>query len=193
MIPTLYDTFKHWSAKGSVYIMSDTHFADEDCHVMDPNWITPEEQVTILNKCAHKNDTLVLLGDVGDLSYVKMLKAGYKVLIMGNHDEGATKFKEVFDEVYEGALFISEKILLSHERIDGLDFCMNLHGHDHSRWSKDDATHMNLAANVRGFKPISLGEEIKKGLVSKVKTIHRETIDRATKTAQKRKKKAERK
>lgn len=193
MIPSLYDIFKHWAAKGSVYIMSDTHLEDEDCLTMDPNWISPDEQVAILNKIVHKNDTLVLLGDVGNLFYIEKLKAGYKVLVMGNHDEGSTKFKEVFDEVYEGPLFISEKILLSHERIDGLDFCVNLHGHDHSRWSKDDATHMNLAANVRGFKPISLGDEIKAGLISKVKTIHRETIDRATKTSQKRKKKAEKK
>lgn len=193
MIPSLYDTFKHWSAKGSVYIMSDTHLADEDCHIMDPNWISPEEQVAILNKMAHKNDTLVLLGDVGDLSYVKKLKAGYKVLIMGNHDEGATKFKEVFDEVYEGPIFISKNILLSHERINGSTYWVNLHGHDHSRWAKDDAYHMNLAANLRNFKPISLGDEIKKGLISKVKDIHRDTIDRATKTSQKRKKKAEKK
>jgi calcineurin-like phosphoesterase family protein len=193
MIPALYDTFKHWSAKGSVYVFSDTHFNDEDCVIMSSNWISPDEQVEIINKLAHKNDTLVLLGDVGDISYVKKLKAGHKVLIMGNHDEGPTKFKEVFDEVYEGPLFISEKILLSHERIDGLDFCVNLHGHDHSKWAKDDATHINLAANVRGFKPISLGEEIKKGLISRVKTIHRETIDKATKTSQKRKKKAEKK
>lgn len=30
MIDTLYDKFKPWSAKGSVYIISDTHFEDED-------------------------------------------------------------------------------------------------------------------------------------------------------------------
>lgn len=189
MIPTLYDTFKHWSAKGSVYIMSDTHFDDDDCKTMSPNWISPEEQVAIINKLAHKNDTLILLGDVGDISYVKQLKAGHKVLIMGNHDEGSTKFKEVFDEVYEGPLFIAEKILLSHEPIFGLDFCFNIHGHDHSCKFKGDAYHLNLAANVCGFTPISLGEFIKGGKISKIKTIHREIIDRATKNSQKRKNK----
>ena len=27
MIPTLYKTFQHWSENGSVYILSDLHFA----------------------------------------------------------------------------------------------------------------------------------------------------------------------
>ena len=26
MIPTLYEPFRHWSEKGSVYILSDLHF-----------------------------------------------------------------------------------------------------------------------------------------------------------------------
>ena len=34
MIPTLYEKFKPWSEKGSVYIISDTHFDDSDCKLM---------------------------------------------------------------------------------------------------------------------------------------------------------------
>ena len=49
MIMTLYDLFRHWSDGGSVYIISDTHFDDVDCKLMDPNWITPEEQLEIIN------------------------------------------------------------------------------------------------------------------------------------------------
>ena len=30
MISILYDTFKKWSAKGSVYIISDPHFSDRE-------------------------------------------------------------------------------------------------------------------------------------------------------------------
>ena len=30
MISSLYDTFKKWSAKGSVYIISDPHFSDQE-------------------------------------------------------------------------------------------------------------------------------------------------------------------
>lgn len=43
MIPTLYDKFKPWSERGSIYIISDTHFEDDDCKLMDADWITPQE------------------------------------------------------------------------------------------------------------------------------------------------------
>ena len=39
MIAGLYDKFKDWSAKGSIYIISDLHFDDIDCKLMDKNWI----------------------------------------------------------------------------------------------------------------------------------------------------------
>jgi calcineurin-like phosphoesterase family protein len=116
---------------------------------------------------------------------------GYKVLIMGNHDAGASNYKrkieeisyfnsddmtqqdaerfkingldmilypdrikelldknkliadkylkkrqednKLFDEVYEGPLIISDKIILSHEPIENCPpFLFNIHGHDHS-------------------------------------------------------------
>lgn len=186
MIQALYDKFKPWSQRGSVYIMSDTHFDDEDCRKMDKNWITPEEQLKIINSMVHKTDTLILLGDVGNIEYIKRIK-GYKVLIMGNHDTGANKFKEVFDEVYEGPVMISEKILLSHEPIFGLDWCLNIHGHDHANRTNDEY-HLNLAANVCGFTPISLGEYIKRHGLSKIKSLHRDTIDNATERKKKRNK-----
>ena len=92
MITTLYEPFRHWSEGGSVYILSDLHFSDSDCKLMDPNWITPEEQMEIINKRVFKSDTFVCLGDVGDPKYVPMIKAGKKILLLGNHDaRGAYK------------------------------------------------------------------------------------------------------
>ena len=49
MILTLYEPFHHWSEKGSVYILSDLHFDDADCKFMSPDWITPQEQIAIIN------------------------------------------------------------------------------------------------------------------------------------------------
>lgn len=184
MISALYDKFKGWSKSGSVYIISDTHFDDENCRKIDPNWLSSEEQLAIIKKMVHKSDTLIILGDVGELKYIKEIK-GYKVLIMGNHDTGATKFKEVFDEVYEGPVMIGEKILLSHEPIPHIDWCLNIHGHDHAD-SVHDEYHLNLAANVCGFVPISLGDYIKKHGLKSVKSLHRDTIDKATERRQKR-------
>ena len=37
MIPTLYEPFRHWADAGSVYILSDTHFDDKDCKLMNEN------------------------------------------------------------------------------------------------------------------------------------------------------------
>ena len=85
MISTLYKPFRHWSENGSVYILSDTHF-DDDCKLMDPNWIDPAEQVRILNSLIMKSDTFVCLGDVGKPEYVKQLKARKKILLLGIHD-----------------------------------------------------------------------------------------------------------
>lgn len=93
MIKNLYPIFQYWSATGSVYLIGDTHFADSDCQLMDPDWPDPDTQVDIINSVVKSTDTLVLLGDVGDISYVKKLKAGYKVLITGNHDGGASKYE----------------------------------------------------------------------------------------------------
>ena len=92
MITTLYEPFRHWSESGSVYILSDLHFDDSDCKLMDPGWITPEDQLEIINKMVFKSDTFVCLGDVGDPKYVPMIKARKKILLLGNHDaRGGTR------------------------------------------------------------------------------------------------------
>ena len=190
MIESLYAPFKHWSEKGSVYIISDTHFDDSDCKLMDKKWIPAEEQFQILKSICHKCDTLIHLGDVGNPEYLKFLKCR-KVLICGNHDS-IGEYRDYFDEIYTGPLMISPKILLSHEPIPGLIWCVNIHGHDHSGIMRYEdsygAPHLNLAANVCDYTPVSLGNEIKNGLTSKTKDIHRITIDKAIIRSAKRKK-----
>jgi len=182
MIKSLYLIFQKWSAIGSVYIISDTHFDDSDCKLMDPNWITPQEHMEIIKQDVRKGDTLIHLGDVGNPNYLDELKC-YKVLISGNHDV-LSKVASHFDEVYTGPLFIADRLILSHEPIQGLEgFAMNIHGHDHS--PIHDKTHympnhINLASNVYHFRVFNLGASIKGGLLSQVENIHRITIDNAT-------------
>lgn len=235
MLPQLYKTFQDWSAKGSVWIYSDPHFGDSDCKFMDPNWITPEEQVKKINDKVKKDDTLILLGDIGDIKYIQQLKVQYKVLITGNHDKGASFYKKeikylvyykeeyksevelykalkkdfpnfiikiyeewsyhapfkwysacldnkLFNEVYTGPLFISDKILLSHEPID-IPFGLNIHGHVHDGLgglSKDNSKY-NVCSNCINYEPQNLSEIIKSGCLKNRDTIHRLTIDKATK------------
>lgn len=227
MIETLYPIFRKWSERGSVYIISDTHFEDKDRKVMGYK-ITEEDQIKKIKKRCHKNDTLIHLGDVGNPEYLKDIKA-YKILIMGNHDESASKFQKkttmvdldayseeeidlklesgeidyvlrefrkpfirgykvtgYFDEVYTGPLFIAEKLLLSHEPIEmrgsetNLPIAINIHGHNHAGPVVKDEWHFNVAQNVYGYEPLNLKEFIKEGYLRNVKSVHRDTIDKAT-------------
>lgn len=244
MIGILYDIFKKWSEKGSVYIISDPHFNDEEsfdfrmasgklpANIVDAKSLA-EYQVRRINEICHKNDTLICLGDCGDIEYVKKLKAGYKVLLLGNHDKCAAHYKReilsvakcpkcgckklislgnddgmrlyrtqcskcgftgdtfgpdfhceednrLFDEVYAGPLMISDKILLSHEPIAPCpDYIVNLCGHVHAdshRFKINGHKYYNFCAEAIDYRPVSLGELIKKGLLSKIKDIHAVTV-----------------
>ena len=186
MIPTLYPCFQHWSELGGVYLVSDTHFKDVDRNFMG-YFISDEDQWYLINDTCHRFDTLIHLGDVGDLSYIKRLKC-HKVLIMGNHDQSIEKMQEVFDEVYSGPLWIAEKLILSHEPIwtsavEGSGeqpIAFNIHGHDHNKNHKDTFFSLNLAQNVYGYVPLNLKQFIKSGKLKNIDSIHRITINNAT-------------
>ena len=179
MIQTLYAPFQHWTEKGSLFLYSDTHFNDNDCKLMDPNWPAPAEQIKIINRKVHPNDTLILLGDIGNPNWVSEIQAKYKILIKGNHDVGSSKYLPYFNEIYSGPLLISEKILLSHEPIYGINWCVNIHGHTHdSKGFKEDNYHYCVCSNTINYTPLSLGELIKGGLISSIDNIHRLTINK---------------
>lgn len=223
MINILYDCFKHWSKAGSVYIYSDPHFGDaEHFKLLKANNKVPEGintveeldelQISNINKVCHKNDTLICLGDIGNIEPVRKLKAGYKVLLTGNHDRGAAYYKRVkkygplvigekvyesvqivkednflFDEVYTGPLMISDKIILSHEELNPCPgYLVNLHGHAHDRPFRYDR-YYNFCAEAINYIPVSLGDLIKNGLLSHIDDIHRVAVDRAINRKNKRK------
>ena len=76
--------------------------------LMDPGWIEPEEQVARINALVMKNDTFVCLGDVGDASFVKQIRARKKILLLGNHDK-KKDYKGLFDEIYDGPIIDCRK------------------------------------------------------------------------------------
>lgn len=122
-----------------------------------------------------------------DEAYYIMTKKhpGWRVTIHHDYDLAKAPFdfwaaeadNELFDEVYEGPLFISEKLVLSHEPVV-LSFAFNIHGHEHRHVLRDH--HFNVCAEHINYYPVNLDREIKRGLLSKVDSIHRITIDRAT-------------
>lgn len=236
MIEQLYKCFQHWSEEGTVWIYSDPHFNDEEA--AGYGRISDEEQIKLINSKVGKKDTIICLGDVGDTSFIHRIK-GYKVLICGNHDLGASNYQrqithikfdfnkyskeeaiklvkekypnaaieveerhnlacspfhfwsikidnKLFDEVYTGPLFIGERLLLSHEPID-FPFALNLHGHCHN--GQTTPHHINCCSNVINYTPINLNQLLKTGVLSKIESIHRSTIDDAIKRKKKRNKK----
>lgn len=230
MITSLYSPFRKWTETGTLWVYSDPHFSDPEMVHLRKNYIGDEEQIARINSKVGRKDTIIFLGDIGDEEMVRKIR-GYKILIMGNHNKGASKYQRqkatleiakycsdknraydlmtkkypgwkidigsdvypnptpferwiftadncLFDEVYEGPLFIAEKLVLSHEPID-LPFAFNIHGHDHSNWHGDDDHHMNVCAEWIDYTPVNVNRLLKNGLLSEVESIHRMTIDRA--------------
>lgn len=190
MIEALYKPFQKWSEVGTIWIYSDPHFGDKELAAGVKGRPTAEEQVKMINAKVGRKDTLIILGDVGDIEYAKKLR-GYKVLVCGNHDVGHTKYAEVFDEIYAGPVFIADRLVLSHEPIM-LDFAFNIHGHNHSSVIQD-GNHLNVCSDMIGYTPINFNQFVKSGALAKVPSIHRVTIDGATERKQKRLKKEKRK
>ena len=241
MLPGIYDSFQHWGEKHqTIWIYSDPHFNDDELAGGIKDRPSAEEQVKRINAKCGRRDCLIILGDVGDIDYVRQLRAEYKVLVMGNHDVGATRYKReivkrvfdrdihpdkseirsimeqefpgwsihieeeyefhspferwivyadnlLFDEVYEGALMIGEKLILSHEPVD-IPWAFNLHGHVHSlpHGQKSHHRHFNCCSDAISYNPINLNQWLKQGYLANIQTIHRTTIDNATKRKAKR-------
>lgn len=183
----LYPAFKHWMpTHGNIWFYSDPHFSDEESWLLRKQFVCATDnveafdnlQIATINKTCGKNDTLVILGDVGNIECVKKLKAKKKILILGNHDRGASYYANVFDEVYTGPVIIAEKLILTHEPID-FPYAVNIHGHDHSNRGFKDGLHINCCAEHINLTPICLSHIVKSGLLKNTINIHRETIDKA--------------
>lgn len=92
----LYPCFAHWlsnkaNQNNTIWLISDPHFNDGEMKYLRKDYIGDDEQVRRINSKVAKNDTIIFLGDIGDLSYIKRIR-GYKVLIMGNHDQGMSNY-----------------------------------------------------------------------------------------------------
>ena len=93
MIQGLYKMFNHWSEEGTLWIYSDPHFDDVDLITNIKHRLTSEEQVKAINAKCGRKDTIIILGDVGNVEWVKQIRAKRKILIMGNHDAGRSNYE----------------------------------------------------------------------------------------------------
>ena len=111
-----------------------------------------------------KDAVLALFYPPVDYDYYLIKKAcRMKVLPLGNLYRGSYCVG-LFDEINTGPLSIADEILLSHEPVHGLAWCLNIHGHDHNGVEPyaDGCRYLNLASNVCDFTPVNLGKLIKR-------------------------------
>lgn len=184
-LPFMYKTFRdRWEQYQQFWLYSDPHFDDielqkskcaEGCRRPDS-----EELVKLINQKVGKKDIFCCLGDVGNPEWIKKIRAGYKILVMGNHDAGVANYLPFFDEIYEGPIFVGEKLAFSHELLE-IDFVKSVHGHNHQGKLYPDKNHINVCADVIDYKPLSLGELLHNSPLSNIQSIHRQTINTATK------------
>ena len=112
---------------------------------------------------------------------------GYRANIAETDDSWVVFYdNDLFDEVYTGPVMIAENIILSHEPIENLPFwCADLHGHDHTgRFISKQ--HFNFCSDVINYEPVNFNQWMKAGHLSKIESIHRETINTAIKRKAKR-------
>lgn len=147
------------------YLFSDPHFGhDRLREKARSQFKTIQEHdeaiVKNWNKVINSDDTVVyILGDLGfkeEVSkYIPQMR-GYKILILGNHDNySKTFYNELFDEVYDHPLFIHSRMVLSHIPIPVEDGVFNIHGHTHDI-DLDSEYHINVSAERIDYKPIPL-------------------------------------
>ena len=110
---------------------------------------------SLIIKNTQPNDTLYVLGDIGDLTkenmiFWKNLKCK-TVLIRGNHDTQKQKLLEAFDVVSDVPIFYNKRILLSHEPLPVTNETINIHGHLHGAYLDSD-NHVNLSIHMVNYK-----------------------------------------
>lgn len=207
MYKHLYDSLKHWYhyGIGNIYFYSDPHFNDEEMKFLRQDYIGDMEQVARINSKVGKNDTIVFLGDIGDVDFIRYIR-GYKVLIMGNHDARASNYRrkeklvgsieEYKDKLHQKGYFEAAGYVwydneLFDEVYEGIltiapniilshepigNFPYAINIHGHNHNSNDK---YNMCAENINYTPVPIKNFIKDGISKKVVDIHREAIDRA--------------
>lgn len=146
----------------AIYLISDTHFGHKNLLRFErTEFNTVEEHdefiIETINAIVKPTDTLIHLGDVGNVEMIRQLN-GHKELILGNHDQRPVKeYLGYFAKVYETPFYFSKNILLSHDPHPVPDGVLNVHGHLHGA-KMDSRNHFNISGWCVGYKPIRVDE-----------------------------------
>lgn len=77
-------------------------------------------------------------------------------LILGNHDAAANipEFEKYFTEVHQYPVYVSNKLVFSHEPVATWDSVLNVHGHLHGA-ILNSPNYINASVHVANYKPIT--------------------------------------
>lgn len=106
--------------------------------------------------------TLYYLGDFGNIEYLWLfnilrLAYGHKVVFLyGNHDkqEDYDTIAAHVDEIYKYPIYLSDKLVISHEPVAVWPSQINVHGHLHGAVLNSN-NYLNASLHVSGYKPVS--------------------------------------
>jgi calcineurin-like phosphoesterase family protein len=159
-----------------IFVISDTHFGHENIlKFTDPDGALirgdrfsslkemDECRVTNWNEVVGEQDIIYHLGDVffGKGHSVLPLLKGRKRLILGNHDNGKSKYlQDAFQKVSMWRMFPEFNCVLTHVPIlipEKAKYAYNVHGHIHERKSPTDM-HINVSCESIGYAPVDLEE-----------------------------------
>ena len=177
---------------GRTFVTADTHFGQPDaCASFDrPFQDTAAMQDAIVahfNAVVGPNDLLLHLGDfVGDQGSTKektrlatsvrdRLHAGRIILVRGNHDPDRSRYREVFDAVYDLLDFRvgddDHRVVCSHYPMrawrGNRNGSLHLYGHTHGR-IEEAGRSTDVGVDCWGYRPILLDDLVSMLLARKI-------------------------
>lgn len=155
-----------------IFVISDTHFGHERILTFKndlASYIRNFDSVDDMNDCMIQrwnevvgdNDIVYHLGDVffGQGHQCLPHLKGRKRLVMGNHDNGKSKFiQENFQKVMSSRMFKEHKAILTHRPIiipDDDRYLYNVHGHIHGNKSPTPF-HINVSVEAIDYRPVEI-------------------------------------
>lgn len=157
------------------YIISDTHYGHHNfktgCGIISferHQFKTIYEHDAAIDdifykiaKKAKDGDEFWFLGDWGDLSHLWIVNTLNQAaiethMILGNHDAAADipEFAKYFMYVHQYPVYISNKLVFSHEPVGTWESVINVHGHLHGSII-NAPNYINASVHVAGYKPVT--------------------------------------
>lgn len=158
------------------WITSDSHFGHEEIlnfergkrfsSIQEHDDFILQKWDEWMTKCDREKDAVfVFLGDIGWPSeeFKRKMREVFKShscekwAIYGNHDKEEERFLlwGLFDAVSHVPIYLTDRIILSHEPEACWPHQLNIHGHLHNSWLSDPQ-HLCASIHVANYNPITL-------------------------------------